>query len=173
MSFSIKALIRGWVAPDCRVICPARRWRWVVGELERRGRHEHETGAFLLGLERGGYLEVADVVFYDELDTEAYSTGICVLHGDAFAKLWAICRAKQLTVVADVHTHPGRAFQSGSDRTNPMVARSGHVAIIVPNFAVSPIPRNQLGVYEYRGEHEWIDRSPSRSKGFFYTGFWS
>ena len=174
MSFSIKALIRGWLVPDCRVVCHARRWRCVVGELERRGRHEHEAGAFLLGTERAGCLEVADVVFYDDLDSEGGPpTGICVLHGDAFAKLWGICREKKLTVVADVHTHPGRAFQSGSDKTNPMVARSGHVAIIVPNFAAWPIPRNQLCVYEYRGQHEWFDHSPLTSRGFFYTGFWS
>lgn len=32
-----------------------------------------------------------------------------------------------MMVVADVHTHPGRAFQSESDRTNPMVARAGHI----------------------------------------------
>lgn len=173
MNFSIKALIRGLLASDCRVVCPARRWRWVVGELERRGRREHEAGAFLLGTERDGCLEVADVVFYDDLDPEAYSTGVCVLHGDAFAKLWGLCRQKKLTVVADVHTHPGRAFQSGSDRTNPMVARNGHVAIIIPNFAAWPIPPRHLGVYEYRGDHEWVDRSPPRSRGFLYTGFWS
>lgn len=173
MNFSIKAIIRGWFAPDCRVVCPPRRWRWVVGELEKRGRRVHEAGAFLLGSERARCLEVTDVVFYDELDPEAYSTGVCVLYGDAFAKLWALCRDKKLTVVADVHTHPGRAFQSEADRTNPMVARGGHVAIIVPNFGKWPIPANQLGVYEYRGQHEWVDRSPTRSRGFFYTGFWS
>jgi proteasome lid subunit RPN8/RPN11 len=173
MSFSIKALIRAWLASDCRVICSAGRWRGIVGELERRGGHEHEAGAFLLGTEHAGCLEVGDVVFYDDLDPEAYSTGVCVLYGDAFARLWAICREKKLTVVADVHTHPGRAFQSGADKTNPMVARSGHVAIIVPNFAAWPISRNELRVYEYRGQHEWVDQSPPRSRGFFYTGFWS
>ena len=54
-----------------------------------------------------------------------------------------------------------------------MVARSGHVAIIVPNFAAWPISPNQFCVFEYRGEHEWVDRSPPRSRGFFYIGFWS
>ena len=53
-----------------------------------------------------------------------------------------------------------------------MVARAGHIAIIVPDFARWPIRRHRLGVYEYRGQHEWTDRS-SRSRRFFYTGFWS
>jgi proteasome lid subunit RPN8/RPN11 len=173
MSFSIKAIIRAWLAPDHRVSCPSRYWKRLVGELERRGGHEHEAGAFLLGSERRGRYEVRDAVFYDDLDPDAYATGVCVLHGDAFAKLWELCREKKLTVVADVHTHPGGAAQSPTDRANPMVARAGHVAIIVPNYASWPLAPADLGVYEYRGQHQWTDRSAAGSKRFFYTGFWS
>jgi hypothetical protein len=54
-----------------------------------------------------------------------------------------------------------------------MVARAGHIAIIVPDFARWPIRHDRLGVYEYRGEHEWIDRSPAQLRRFFYTSFWS
>jgi proteasome lid subunit RPN8/RPN11 len=97
---------------------------------------------------------------------------VCVLHGDAFAKLWALCREKKLTVVADVHSHPGAATQSPTDKANPMVARAGHVAIIVPDYASWPIPPGRLGVYEYRGQHEWADRSNGK-RLFFYTAFWS
>ena len=173
MSFSIRATIRAWLAPKHRVNCRSRLWRGIVGELERRGRRRHEAGAFLLGLERKGRFDVTDVVYYDDLDPNAYATGVCVLHGEAFAKLWSICRERKLSVVADVHTHPGAAVQSGTDRVNPMVARVGHVAIIVPDFASWPVPPGKLGVYEYCGEHQWINRTARKVNGFFYTGFWS
>jgi hypothetical protein len=173
MTFSINAIIRAWWAPEHRLSCRTRYWRQIVSELERRGGHKHEAGAFLLGTDRHGRLEICDVIFYDDLDPNAYATGACVLHGDAFARLWTICREKKLTVVADVHTHPGTAIQSPSDKANPMVARAGHVAIIVPNYASWPIPPDRLGVYEYRGQHEWADRSSRNSERFFYTGFWS
>ncbi len=173
MSFSIKAIIRAWWAPDHRVSCRSRLWKRLVAELERRGGREHEAGAFLLGTGRRGRFEVRDAIFYDELDPNAYATGVCVLHGDAFAKLWELCREKKLTVVADVHTHPGAAIQSPTDKVNPMVARAGHVAVIVPNYASWPILPEHLGVYEYRGQHQWIDHSAKQSNGFFYTGFWS
>jgi proteasome lid subunit RPN8/RPN11 len=173
MSFSIKATIRAWLAPEHRLSCRFRYWKHIVGELERRGRHRHEAGAFLLGTQRRDRFEVGETIFYDDLDPKAYATGACVLHGDAFAKLWALCREKRLTVVADVHTHPGAAIQSPTDKANPMIARAGHIAIIVPNYATWPIPANRLGVYEYRGQHEWIDRSPSKANRYFYTGFWS
>lgn len=175
MTFSIKAIIRAFAAPDHRLRCPGKMWRQVLGELERRGKGQHEAGAFLLGSERKGQREIKKVVFYDDLDADAYVTGVCVLHGDAFAKLWTHCRTSKLTVVADVHTHPGAgpARQSLSDKANPMVAREGHVAIIVPDFARRPVAADLFGIYEYRGQHEWIDRSPVQRPGYFYTGRWS
>ena len=173
MTFSIKATIRAFFAPRHRISCKFQFWKHVITELERRGDHRHEAGAFLLGLEHGGRFEISDVIFYDELDANAYSTGVCILHGDAFAKLWSICREKKLTVAADIHTHPGTAQQSPSDKKNPMVARSGHIAIIVPNFATWPIVPDSLGIYEYRGQHQWTDRSGPRENACLYTGFWS
>ena len=71
------------------------------------------------------------------------------------------------------HTHPGAAFQSHSDRTNPMVAREGHIAIIVPDFARWPIPAGKLGVYEYVGDHAWHDQGGRAASRYFYRGFWA
>ena len=173
MSFSIKATIRAFLAPEHCITCNARRWREIIRELERRGRRRHESGVFLLGREANGRREVTDAIYYDDLDADAYSSGVCILHGDAFAKLWAECRKRKLTVVADVHTHGGAAHQSSSDKANPMVARSGHIAIIVPDFAAWPITTGRLGIYEYCGQHEWTDRTYPRTRNFFYTGFWS
>ncbi len=173
MSFSIKAIIRAFVAPEHRLSCQFRIWHRVVTELERRGRGRHESGVFLLGVEYGERRKVREAIFYDDLDPQAYAAGVCVLHGDAFAKLWAICRDKNLTVVADAHTHSGAAFQSASDKTNPMIARTGHIAIIIPDFARWPIHACQLGIYEYCGQHEWIDRNLAKAPGYFYTGLWS
>lgn len=173
MTSSIKATIRAWWAPDHRISCPKHLWRSIVAELDRRGERKHEAGMFLLGVDVAGRREVREAVYYEELDSQAYATGVCVLHGDAFAKLWALCREKKLTVVADIHTHGGAGFQSESDIANPMVARAGHVAMIVPNFARWPINAREFGVYEYVGDHEWLNRSPTKMRGYFYTGIWS
>jgi hypothetical protein len=173
MIFSLKTTIRAFAAPEHRISCPRRLWNAILRELDRRGERRHEAGVFLLGVEKVRRLEVRDVAFYDDLDPDAYKTGVCVLHGDAFAKLWAVCRERGLTVVADVHTHGAAAVQSHSDRTHPMVARAGHIAIIVPNMARRPIQHAALGIYEYCGQHEWTNRSGKNAKTYFYVGLWS
>lgn len=168
----IKAIIRALLVRKHKLSCTPQRWAETLRELDRRGEGRHEAGAFLLGVIRRNRREVRDVVYYDELDPDAYESGVCILQGNAFAKLWSICRDKGLTVVADVHTHPGLASQSSSDRTNPMIAQSGHIAIIVPNFARQPVAPKNLGIYEYCGEHRWSERGGTRASTFFYTGLW-
>jgi proteasome lid subunit RPN8/RPN11 len=171
MISSIRATLRALLAPEHRLSCSKARWAELLQELRRRGRGQHESGAFLLGLKGDDRREVKAVVYYDDLDPHAYDSGVCVLHGDSFAKLWKICRERNLSVVADVHTHPGVARQSQSDQTNPMVANVGHVAIIVPNFARAPVVEAALGIYEYSGDYEWENfNGPSRRR-YFYVGF--
>ncbi len=173
MTFSIKTIIRAFAAPEHRLNCSAALWAGTMAELHRRTEARHESGAFLLGHDHDGRRAAVDVVYYDDLDPHAYASGVCILKADAFAKLWAMCRARKLGVVADIHTHPGAAFQSVSDRTNPMVARTGHVAIIVPDFAAPPVRHEDLGIFEYQGEHRWADRSHRHCRKYVYTGFWS
>lgn len=172
MTFSLRRIIRAFAAPEHQVSCSRALWRATLAELDRRGGRRHEAGAFLLGRTVNERAEAIRAIFYDELDPHAYDSGVCILHGKAFAKLWARCREMNLTVVADVHTHGGIARQSESDRRNPMVASSGHLGIIVPNFAVAPIRASDLGVYEYLGDHRWKDHSGHRQSAF-YVGFWS
>jgi proteasome lid subunit RPN8/RPN11 len=141
-------------------------WFDCMDQLHRRGRERHESGCFVLGTVDGARRRATRCVYYDELDARAYESGVCVLHGGAFSKLWEICRGDGLAVVADIHTHGREAFQSTADRRNPMIARSGHIAVIVPNFARAPVWRHNLGLYRYEGDHRWDDLSGWRARAF-------
>src|SRR5262249_3075710 len=121
----------------------------------RRTRGRHESGAFLLGHDRNGSRQVENIVYYDELDPRAYSSGIVILHAPSFGKLWDKCGSLGLSVVADVHVHELDAGQSTADRRNPMIAQSGHIALILPNYAKPPIVPKTIGFYEYAGNHQW------------------
>lgn len=141
-----------------------------MAELRRRGDGKTESGAFLLGKRQGDLRVFERSVFYDDLDEDAYSTGVCVLYSEAFERLWGICRSSGLQVLADVHTHYGAATQSEADRRNPMIARPGHIALIVERFASSPVWRHRMGVYRYEGSHNWTDFSGWRSRRILNTG---
>lgn len=172
MSFSIRATIRAFVAPEHRLTCPTSLWRALLQELRLRGRGCSESGAFLIGQTFGQRRRVEGIAYYDDLDADSLKTGIVVFDGRGYGPLWELCRKTGRTVVADVHTHPGVARQSDLDRDNPMIATAGHVAIIVPSFAQERVHLDDLGIYEYQGAHRWRDLSGPRANRYFYVGFW-
>jgi hypothetical protein len=130
-----------------------RRWKLLLAELRKRGDGRRESGAFLLA-DRDRH-RVTAVAFYDDLDANCLTGGIS-FGSSGFTELWRICGAEDLTVVADVHTHPGQwVEQSEIDATNPMIARVGHVAMIVPSYGRAERPQ-ECGLHIYLGSRRWI-----------------
>ena len=129
-----------------------------------------ESGAFLLGLRRNGRARIVDFVLYDDLDPHCLDSGIIRFDGRYFGVLWEQCKQRGLTIVADVHTHPGSSEQSPSDRANPMIVRAGHLAIILPCFARSPVRRVEIGIYRYEGAKHWDTIPPAQRCDFLHIG---
>ena len=176
MTSFIHRRIRAFVAPDYRVACNARVWSRGLEELRRRGQGRRESGAFLLGRILDGKRHVLRFVYYDDLDPHVLDTGIIDFDGRYYSALWTICRELGLQVVADVHTHPGRAVLSATDRENPMIPQVGHIALIVPNYAQRPYRHRHLvhyGTYEYLGGSKWLDHGGRKAKKFLYIGRWA
>lgn len=173
MNFSIRAIIRGLVAPNHTLSCPRDLWQNGLRELKSRGGGRRESGAFLLGENHDGIRRICRFVYYDDLDPHCLDQGYVVFDGSGYSALWQLCKETGLTVIADIHTHPGAPFQSQSDRCNPMVALRGHIALIVPDFATRLVLPSQLGIYEYEGEHRWKNHTGKTAAKFFYIGMWS
>lgn len=132
-------------------------WDELLRELAHRGGGVRESGAFLLGPTPvdGSPRRAVAAVYYDDLDPTSLTGGIS-FSGSAYGRLWDVCDAHGLAVVADVHTHPGPyVAQSATDRAHPMLAQRGHVALIVPNFAKGSVAPDEVGVHEYLGDGRW------------------
>jgi len=139
---------------------PRRRWRSLLAELQRRGDGRRESGAFLLADRDGD--RVVRVAYYDDLDAHCLTGGISFA-SSGFTELWRICGAENLRVVADVHTHPGTwVAQSEIDATNAMIARVGHVAVIVPSYGDARCV-DECGVHIYLGSRLWIEVPADRA----------
>lgn len=173
MNFSIPETIRRLLAPRHELSCSWVLWRRLVIALRQRGRgRTRESGAFLLGLlQADGRRRITEFVLYDDLDPACLDSGIVRFDGRHFGALWALCKARNVAVVADIHVHPGSADQSDSDRAHPMISQRGHLALILPNFAAAPVRRAHVGVYKYQGAKRWAVVSPALRSDFFHIGF--
>lgn len=167
MSYSVAATMRRLWAPLHELSCSPSLWRDLVRTLHERGRKgSRESGAFLLGYRAGRRARVKRFIPYDDLDPHSLDTGIVHFDGCHYGALWEHCRRDGLVVVADVHTHPGGSQQSDSDRAHPMIASAGHLALIVPRFAIPPVRQEEIGMYRYLGAKRW-DVVPSGQRVTF------
>ena len=128
----------------------------LVQDLAVSGRGVKEAGAFLLGTTAGAARKVKSYLMYDVIAPKSSNEhDYVVLTGEEMAAAWDHCYRVGLEVVADVHTHPMGPGQSVSDRAHPMVSVAGHVALIVPWFAMrEPMPID-LGVHVFHGSSRW------------------
>lgn len=171
MNFFNPATMRRLFAPQHELSCSWFVWRRLKAKLRERGRRcRGESGAFLLGHREGESTRIVDFVLYDDLDPYALDSGIVRFDGRYFSDLWAICNSRGLTVVADVHVHPGQSGQSDSDRNHPMISQAGHIALILPRFATGAQPRRGIGIYRYLGGKKWETVQPSARRQFFHIG---
>lgn len=171
MNFSIAQIIRRLFAPRHELSCSWFLWQNLTAKLRERGRAcSRESGAFLLGHRQDGPARIVDFILYDDLDPHALDTGIVRFDGRHFGALWDICKRRGLSVVADVHVHPGGSGQSQSDCAHPMISRAGHLALILPDFARSPIRTERIGVYRYLGDKRWHTVPPHARRAFLHIG---
>lgn len=140
---------------------PTQLWVNLVAHLRQQSGGVRESGAFLLGNEGPSTRVTTDFLPYEQLQADALHDDYVSLSATSFSTLWSLCRTRNLRVVADIHTHRFSARQSLSDRTNPMVAIPGHVALILPNFAQSASHLADANLYEYQGNHGWSSFSGS------------
>ena len=113
MNFSIAATMRRLLAPRHELSCSWFLWRRLMAKLRERGRNcSRESGAFLLGHRHDGRrassTSSSTTISIRTRSTPASSGSTAGIFGE----LWAICKARGLTVVADVHVHPGGAARA-------------------------------------------------------------
>ena len=68
---------------------------------------------------------------------------------------------RDLVPLAQVHSHPGRAYLSSIDRENPFFMCRGFLSIVVPNFGFVDMKNTgNWKVYRYESLRKWTELSP-------------
>jgi proteasome lid subunit RPN8/RPN11 len=146
-------------------------WKQALRELRQRGRGDRESGGFFLGRAEGAVRTISAFLPYDDIDPDCLQGGI-LFDGSRMDEVWRICESRNCSVVADVHTHPGRSYrQSGIDMAHPMIPERGHLALIVPNYADRDYMPGEIGIHQYRGREGWSDLS-KMGRTAFRVGRW-
>jgi hypothetical protein len=79
--------------------------------------------------------------------------------------LYQNCSERGLTLLAQMHSHPGSAFHSSIDERSPHSPVIGFVSIVVPNFAIQlPTDVSGWAVYEQTEYERWRKWKPTENE---------
>jgi proteasome lid subunit RPN8/RPN11 len=74
-------------------------------------------------------------------------------------RISADCVRRHEVLLLQLHSHPGAAFLSSTDRGFPVSRKTGWISAVAPSFGRSIERPQELSVYEYRGGSDWHEMS--------------
>lgn len=123
----------------------------TIERLQEGGRVGHERAVLWLG--KGA--QRIDELYEPRQQTRADQF---YFDSQSMQMLFAHLREKRLRVLAQVHSHPGRAFHSEADNGWAIVRHAGALSLVLPRFAEEATVDNFLSLaatYLLSGSNDW------------------
>jgi hypothetical protein len=76
----------------------------------------------------------------------------------------------QMTLIAQIHSHPGAAYHSETDDSYPIVTTVGALSLVVPDFARAPFELENCAVYRLFSGRGWVELSTTEAEQLIQIG---
>ncbi len=136
----------------------------VVTHLRLAGRGGHEGLGLWVGRHEGARFQVTKAVVPRQIHRRT-PDGVCViLAADALHELNVWLFKEKLSLIAQIHSHPGRAYHSSTDDAYAIATTIGCVSIVVPDFARDDFDVGRAATYRLDGQAHWVGVPPAHAR---------
>ena len=145
MNFSIAAITCRLLAPRHELSCSWWLWRRLLAKLRERGRGAARRAVrFCSAARMPPAAGASSISRSTTMSIRTRSTPASSISTVATSASCGISAAPARSPSSPMSTPiPAASGQSDSDRAHPIIARAGHLALIVPNFAAPPVMRRR------------------------------
>ncbi|MBE3123198.1 MAG: Mov34/MPN/PAD-1 family protein [Planctomycetes bacterium] len=136
--------------------------------LQWTGQDRCEEVALLAGYVTAGGLGIATTSL---LPWTEHGAGYCDLPPDITAGCLGFLKQKGMILLAQVHTHPGRACHSRTDDHGALSDAAGFLSVVVPGFCrfgLSRIFAGGAAIFERMPGGEWRELPPGEVQQRFF-----
>ncbi|MGX7703878.1 Mov34/MPN/PAD-1 family protein [Methylobacterium sp. Gmos1] len=132
--------------------------------LREVGRAGHEGLGLWVGRQEQDRFTVVQAVIPVQRHIRT-GDGVCVVVGpEELHRLNVWLFRQGLTLFAQIHSHPGRAYHSGTDDENAVATATGCLSLVVPDFAARPFTVETTAVYRLDPKGRWRVVPPPRAR---------
>jgi len=127
----------------------------VHAHLRRVGAHGHEGLGLWVGGQNGPSFRVSQALIPAQRHIRT-ADGICVITGpEELHRINVWLYKQRLVLIAQIHSHPGRAYHSSTDDAYAVATTVGCLSLVVPNFAREPFELRRAASYRLDGRGTW------------------
>ena len=127
----------------------------VHAPLRKVGRNGDEGLGLWVGIQAGRRFDVHQAVIPEQRHIRTRD-GVCVMIGpDELHRLNVWLFERRLTLLAQVHSHPGRAYHSSTDDEHAVATRTGSLSLVVPDYATRPFDLGAVAAYRLEPDGRW------------------
>ena len=138
-----------------RVLVPTSCASAVETHLRAVGRQGYEGLALWVGRQQGDIFRVSETVI-PEQNHISNADGVCVIvEGGALHRLNVRLYKEGLTLLGQIHSHPGRAYHSGTDDAYAIATTVGCLSLVVPDFGRAPFTVSRCATYRLDAGGRW------------------
>jgi hypothetical protein len=116
-----------------KIIVPDNIIPQTISFFQRQGQKGFEGRVYWVGCLNGTTARIIRVVVPEQIPKRTFWGVSVTVPQRANVKVSRELKPGEY-IVAKVHSHPGRAYNSETDKANPFLRHSGAISIIVPNF---------------------------------------
>lgn len=134
--------------------------------LRRVGEHNMEGFALWAGITRGEEFLVTHTRIPAQ-EGLIFKDGICVaVDGEELYRINVWLFEENLTLLAQLHSHPTDAYHSETDDAFPIATTLGSLSLVVPFFARHPFALSDCAVYRLTSHEGWSELSAPEVQEF-------
>lgn len=128
----------------------------TVEALRSFGQNRCEGLVLWLGTSSGNEARISNAWVPPQTPIRSESGVGYMVSGETLTEISRECRRKGVGLVAQVHSHPGRAYHSDADDRYAVVTTNGGFSLVVPNFGDGPARIAAWAVYRLKGS-DWAE----------------
>lgn len=138
-----------------RVVVPRDVADAVHAHLRAVGASRREGVGFWAGVVRNGIAYVEAALVPSQVSGNVGDGLAVVISGDELFRMNVWLHQNKMRLIAQVHSHPTDAYHSETDDDYAIIAETGGLSIVVPDFARSPFDVARIAAYRLSGSGRW------------------
>jgi hypothetical protein len=146
-----------------KVLVKRRDAQLVHSHLRDVGRKGFEGLGLWAGRQNGSVFQVDQAIIPAQRHIRT-ADGVCVITGaEELHRINVWLYKNGLTLIAQIHSHPGRAYHSSTDDEFAVATTVGCFSLVVPDFGTGPLDIGRFASYRLDASGRWREIPAARA----------